>query len=422
MQRTIVEELPKKIGEKVRIQGWVQAVRKLGEISFVVLRERTGTVQVVLGGTIQPSPESVVEIIGEVKKEPRAKGGIEIKPAELRIISQVQETLPVQLTKKADLTLPTLMKYRPITLRMEHQAAIFKVQAELLHAFAQHMRSEGFTQISSTKLTSGGLEGGSEMFEVEYFGQKAYLAQSPQFYKQMMVGVFERVFEIGKVYRAEPSATTRHLAEYVGLDVEMGFIESMEEIMAMEERMLRHVFEHIGRTCHKELALHGASVPQISAIPRIPLAEALRMIREEYGETAEEELTPEAERQIGELVKKKFGSELVFVTKYPLAKRPFYTMPSTEPGCSESFDLLFRGMEITTGGQRIHRYEQLVEAMKAKGLRPEQFESYLMCFKYGMPPHGGIGIGAERVVKQLLGLGSVEEASLIPRTKERFLH
>lgn len=424
MKRTLIKELKQKVGEEVLVQGWVHLIRELGEISFLILRERTGLVQIVLSREqAKPlSPESVIEVVGTVKEEPRSQQGIEVAAKQIKVVSKAC-CLPVPVAKQTTLSLPVLIQHRPLTLRIEKQQAIFKVQAELIWAFREFLKKQGFTEIQSTKLTAGGLEGGSEMFPIEYFGQRAYLAQSPQFYKQMMVGVFERVFEVGKVYRAEPHATPRHLAEYVGLDIEMGFISSFEEVMAIEEALLRHIFEHIEKTCQKELELFGAKVPKITSIPCIPFKEAVRMLEEEYLQKfSSEDLTPEMERLLCELVWKKYASEFVFVTKYPLQKRPFYTMPSAEEGCSESFDLLFRGLEITTGGQRIHQYEELIKAMERKGLKPEAFESYLACFKYGMPPHGGCGIGAERTVKQLLGLQSVEEASLIPRTRERFLH
>ncbi len=425
MEKITIKQMKEKIGQKVKIEGWVSTLRELGGVCFLLLRQRQGTVQIVLTKeqALGLTPESVVSIIGIVKEEQRAKLGCEITAETVTIISHVKETLPIILTKGAEISFPTLLKFRPISLRIPTQQAIFKIQAELIWAFREFMKGQEFTEIHSTKLCSGGLEGGSAIFEVKYFEKKAYLAQSPQFYKQMMVGVFERVFEVGKVYRAEPHATTRHLAEYIGLDFEMGFIESVEEIMAMEEAMFKFVFEHISKSCEKELALFGAKVPSLTKIPRIPFKEAISMIEAEHGkEFTREGLTPETEKLICELIEKKYGSELVFITKYPLAERPFYAMPSKEEGESETFELLYKGLEITTGGQRIHEYEMLVKAIESRGMPSEAFESYLMCFKFGMPVHGGLGIGTERVIKQLLGLSSVQETSLIPRTKETFLH
>ncbi|PIN75110.1 aspartate--tRNA(Asn) ligase [Candidatus Woesearchaeota archaeon CG10_big_fil_rev_8_21_14_0_10_37_12] len=420
MKRTLIKELKKHFGKEVLVKGWVSRIREIGGIGFVLLRERSGVVQLVVPKELykELSAETPIEIKGMVCAEQRAPEGLEVHVKQLKIYSKVQP-LPIQLEK--ELPLPTLMKHRPISLRAKKQQAIFKVHAELVHAFREFMRSKEFTEIHSTKLTSSGLEGGSEIFELQYFEKKGYLAQSPQFYKQMMVGVFERVFEVGKVYRAEPHATTRHLAEYVGLDFEMGFIESVEEVMEMEEALLKYVFKQLEEHCKSELKLFGAEVPRIKSIPRIPFLKAVELLEQGYKkEFGKEDLTPEMERLLCEFVKQKYGEEFVFVTEYPWKKRPFYAMPKGE--LSESFDLLFRGLEITTGGQRVHEYEQLLECMKQKKVKPEAFESYLMCFKYGMPPHGGLGIGSERIVKQLLGLPSVEEASLIPRTKERFLH
>ncbi|MDP7181354.1 MAG: aspartate--tRNA(Asn) ligase [Candidatus Woesearchaeota archaeon] len=418
MKRSLVSKL--QIGESAKIMGWVQSIRSLGGITFVLVRERTGFVQCVFKGSPRISRESVVEIVGRVHQEPRAPGQVEIKGEKIRIVSEAAQPLSVETGKSAKLSLPQLIESRPLSLRQEKQQAIFKIKAELVWAFREFMRSQGFVEIHSTKLTSGGLEGGSEVFPVKYFGKTAWLAQSPQFYKQMMVGVYERVFEVGKVYRAEPHATTRHLAEYVGLDYEIGFIESVEEVMEMEEKMLKFVFGHLKTHC-PELKLFEAKVPEIETIPRITFAKAKEMIRGKCP-VKESGLTPEMERAICQEVEKEYGSELVFITKYPLGERPFYTMPSKEEGCSESFELLYKGLEITTGSQRIHQYEELKKAIVEAGMKLEGFKGYLMCFKYGMPPHGGVGIGTERIIKELLGLGSVEEASLIPRTKQRFHH
>lgn len=425
MKRTNINELNTKISETVLIKGWVSQFRKLSKISFIILRERTGYCQVIIPKEVffeTIHSESVVEIVGTVKAEPQSKyGGIEIVAEKITIVSSA-EVLPFPINREEGVPFNTLNTYRPITLRKEQERCIFKIQSEIIWAYREYLRSQGFTEIQSTKLSAAGLEGGSEMFEINYFGEKMYLTQSPQFYKQMMVGVYERVFEVGKVYRAEGSNTNKHLAEFVGFELEMGFIESVEEVMQMEENVFEHIFKHLNIVCKSELSYLSIEL-KFSPIPRITYSEAIEIIKREHGITYEKVgLSTEAERLIGEYVLNKFESEFVFITKYPLSERPFYAMPSAEEGMSETFELLYKGMEITSGGQRIHNYEQLVKSIEAKGLNPEAFESYLMAFKYGMPTHGGMGIGVERVIKQMLNLNTAEEASLIPRTKERHSH
>lgn len=248
------------------------------------------------------------------------------------------------------------------------------------------------------------------------------LTQSPQFYKQMMVGVYERVFEVGKVYRAEGSNSNRHLTEFIGLDLEMGFIESVEDVMEVEEGLFEFIFNHLNKVSRSELETLGVGELVFRPIPRITYNRAVEILGESGLNWCGVGLNSEAERVIGSWVQKNLGSEFVFITKYPISERPFYAMPSPEPGSSETFELLYKGVEITSGGARIHNYGQLVESIKAKGLNPEKFESYLMPFKWGMPPHGGLGIGLERILKQMLNLNSAEEASLIPRTREKFIH
>ncbi|CAG7579677.1 MAG: Aspartate--tRNA(Asp/Asn) ligase [uncultured marine phage] len=424
MERILIKELKNKIGEKVKVQGWVQSYRRLGKkMGFIVLRERSGLTQIIIHNPkFEVNIESVIEVIGTVKEEKQSQyGNIEIEGEEIKILSEGQSELPITTFKKGEIPFSTLVNFNPLTLRMERRRAIFKLEAEVIWAFREYMKSQEFTEIHSTKLVNEGLEGGSGMFEVNYFGENVYLSQSPQFFKQMMVGVYERVFEVGKVYRAEGTNSNRHLSEYIGLDLEMGFIESVEEIMAVEEKMLTFVFNHLSETCKKELELFEVESPTIN-IPRITYNEAVEMIVEKHGEVNREEgFSNQMEIQISEIIKEKYGSEFVFITKYPLSKRPFYTMPSEEEGCSESFELIYKGLEITTGGQRIHNYEMLKEHMEKNELNPEEYEQYLMAFKYGMPAHGGCGIGTERILKQLLNLNTVEEASLVPRTKERFI-
>jgi nondiscriminating aspartyl-tRNA synthetase len=425
MKRTLIKELPTKVGETVLIKGWVEAYRKMGsKMAFVIIRERSGETQIVIKNPQNKlNTQSVIEVVGAVKESPQSKyNGIEVLSESITILSVGENVLPVLTNAKEESLFNTKLNFNALTLRNHQRRNIFKIKSEVINAFREFMRNQEFTEIHSTKLVNEGLEGGGEMFEVNYFGENVYLSQSPQFYKQMMVGVYERVFEVGKVYRAEGSNSNRHLSEYVGLDLEMGFINSVEEIMEMEENMLRYVFNTLSSNLRREVESFGVEIPHITTIPRITYSEAISLIEERYGKVSKEAgFNNEMEIQISEIVKEKYGSEFVFITKYPLSKRPFYTMPSEEEGCSESFELIYNGMEITTGGQRIHQYNELLSKMTEKGLEPETYEKYLMCFKYGMPAHGGCGIGTERIVKQLLNLNSVEECSLIPRTKERFV-
>lgn len=413
--RTLSNQLKEKVGQEVTVSGFTHQFRKLSKMSFLILRERTGYIQVFIPKSVFHEniySESVVEITGVVKEEAQCRYGYEISATNVRIISKA-EVLPFPLNAPEEVPFNTLNNFRPLTLRGEKERHIFKIQAEIIHAYREYMRSEGFTEIQSTKLSASGLEGGSDVFEVNYFGEKMCLTQSPQFYKQMMVGVYERVFEIGKVYRAEGSNTNRHLSEFIGFEFEVGFIESFHEIMKYEQEALRYIFTHLSNRCKVELEYFNVSLQMPEEIPTITYNEVLSLFKVC-------EITSEVERNVGKYAMEKFGSEFIFITNYPKSERPFYSMPNGE--LSETFDLLYKGVEITSGGQRIHNYSELVNSIKAKGLNPESFNSYLMPFKYGMPPHGGMGIGLERIIKQMLNLNVAEEASLIPRTKDRFLH
>lgn len=459
LERTLISNLPTKIGKKVLIKGWVSQWRELKKMSFLILRDRTGYFQIIVPKDLCTSllSETVIEIIGTVKEEAQSRyNGIEIIAEQLNIISE-SEVLPFPISREEGIPpFNTLNQFRPLTLRKEKERCIFKIQAEVINAYREYLRSQGFTEINSTKLSAAGLEGGSDMFEIDYFGKKMFLTQSPQFYKQMMVGVYERVFEVGKVYRAEGSNTNKHLSEFIGFDFEMGFINSVEDVMDTEEYLLNYIFREINSKCSKELEHLGIKLESegypsqmfLTKFPRITYNEAISILKQEYdfelpskitnkgmtlGENGEwvgldEVITPgiglntEAEKLICEYAKQKYNSDFVFITKYPLSERPFYAMPSENGIDSETFELLYKGMEITSGGQRIHNYNQLVEKMKEKGLNPENFESYLMPFKYGMPPHGGMGLGVERLLKQMLNLQVADEASLIPRTREKFIH
>jgi len=321
-----------------------------------------------------------------------------------------------------DTSIENLLNYRPVTLRNEKERAVFKLQEGICRAIREFLYEERFTEVHTPKIVAEGAEGGANIFRLDYFGEQAYLAQSPQFYKQMMVGVFERVFEIAPVFRAEKHDTARHLNEYTSVDFEMGFIESFEEIMQMETKMLRYVMKFLREKYEQELSLLRVVLPEFTEIPAIRFYEAKELVAKEYHREMKdyEDFEPEEEKLLCELVRKQTGSEFVFVTHYPSKKRPFYAMDSKEnPEETLSFDLLFRGLEVTTGGQRIHTYPEQVEKMKARGMKPEAFESYLMMHKYGMPPHGGLGLGLERLTAKLLGFENVRYATLFPRDINR---
>ena len=434
VKRVLAAEAGQHVGQEILLQGWVHRVRKLGQVSFLLMRDRSGVVQTVIetGGWDIPNDvtnEAVVAIRGKVGEDKRAPGGIEVriqKPEGLEVISSSLEVSPVEINKKIDLlktNLDTVLAFRPLSLRNPDIRAIFKVQAEIIWAFREFLSKEGFTEIQTPKIVATGTEGGSQLFPVQYFERQAYLAQSPQFYKQIMVGSgFERVFEVGHAYRAEEHNTARHLNEYVSLDMEMGFIEDERDIMRMETNLLRFVFEHLRSACEPELRLYKANIPCFKDIPRLTLLEAKDILKSQYNKDlgGAKDLDPEGERLICRHIGKDAGEQLVYITDYPAGKRPFYTMPRPDhPELTRSFDLLYKGEEITTGGQRIHGYHQLVENMKKFGLRVEDFDFYLQTFKQGMPPHGGLAIGVERITKQLLDLSNIREASLFPRDRTR---
>ncbi|MBW6431880.1 aspartate--tRNA(Asn) ligase [Patescibacteria group bacterium] len=427
--RILVSEIPNNIGKEVTVAGWIHKIRKLGGISFLVIRDRSGLAQVVVEKESHEllsdiSTETVIKITGTVKKEERAPLGAEILAKNVEVLSPVKEELPVELNKKElRANLDTLLDQRPITLRNPEQRAIFKVGAQVVKSFRDYLTNDGFTEIFSSKIVESGLEtGGAEMFEVKWFRDKAFLSQSPQMYKQIMVGVYERVFETAFAYRAEKHSTARHLNEYLSLDFEMGFIESFEEIMDTEEALLKSMVEDLKNNCKLELDLLGANLPKITKIPRLKLKEAQEILKKEYKEdcVGAPDLDPKQEKLICEYAKNKLGSEFVFITHYPTKKRPFYAFDDPQDkSLTLSFDLMFRGIEVTTGGQRLHLYNDYLKKMKERGINPGDFNDYLKVFRYGMPPHGGLAIGAERLIARILGLENIREASLFPRDINR---
>jgi len=424
-------ELINHIGETVKLTGSIYKIRLMSGFAFVILRTRRSMVQCIFNEELSAfSPEVLREeaciiVTGEVVADERSTAGFELQIKGVEVLSSPSEALPVVINNKCmNTSIETLLDYRPITLRNEKERAIFKIQEGLCRGFREFLTAEEFTEIHSPKIVFSGAEGGANIFKLGYFGGEAYLAQSPQFYKQMMVGVYERVFEIAPVFRAEKHDTSRHLNEYISVDFEMGYIERFEDIMQTETKMLQYSLEFLKTNYAYELKLLKVSLPDASSIPTIKFHEAKQMIASEFNREIKdmEDFEPEEEKLLYELIKKKTGCEFVFVTHYPTKKRPFYAMEDPENHeVTLSFDLLFRGLEITTGGQRIHNYEEQIQKMQARGMNPEEFASYLMIHKYGMPPHGGLGLGLERFTARLLEQNNVRYSSLFPRDINRLI-
>jgi len=423
------EQLKNYIGNRISLHGMVYKIRRMSDFAFVLIRTKRAVVQCVYSEEFSSFPlevlkeESAVRITANVIAEERSRTGYELQLLEVEVLSEPEELSPIVINnKKVDTSMENLLNYRPVTLRNEKERAIFKLQEGICRAIREFLYKERFTEIHSPKIVAEGAEGGANIFKLDYFGKKAYLAQSPQFYKQMMVGVFERVFEIAPVFRAEKHDTARHLNEYTSVDFEMGFIESFEDIMRMETGMLRFIMQYLQENYEPELSLLKLQLPEITEIPAIKFAEAKEMVAKAYGREIKDmhDFEPEEEKLLCELINKRTGSEFVFVTHYPTAKRPFYAMDSKEnPEETLSFDLLFRGLEVTTGGQRIHNYREQVEKMQRRGMNVEAFESYLMMHKAGMPPHGGLGLGLERLTSKLLNQENVRLSTLFPRDINR---
>jgi len=434
MPRTYIKDLKEHMGEEVTIAGWVDIRRDHGKLIFLDLRNMTGKVQMValpnhseaieLASKVRS--EWVIEVRGIVNARPPKmvkeglNGDIEIEMLDGMVLAEAAE-LPFALD--AELNLDTHLDHLPLTLRTQKARAVFTVQAEIVGAFRDFLSSEGFLEVQVPKLVGGDAEGGAGVFEVDYFGKKANLATSPQLYKQILVGAFEKVFMTGNMYRAEKHSTTRHLNEYTSLDLEFGFIKDHTDIIALETRFLAFLIERLNAHCAEAFKTLGAEIPNMpKEIPVLKLREAQEVIKKEYGEdcTNEPDLEPKHERWLCEYAKKEYGSDFIFITHYPRKKRPFYTYEDeNDPGYTKSFDLLFRGVEITTGGQRIHEYDKLVANIKEWGLDPTKFAYYLQAFKYGMPPEGGLAIGLERLTAKLLGIDNIKEATLFPRDLNR---
>jgi nondiscriminating aspartyl-tRNA synthetase len=432
MKRILTIEVSTHVGERVRMAGWLHTLRQLGGVNFVVLRDAWGIIQAVTEdeADLAPllaaglGPETVVALEGLVVKAEQAPGGFELHRPRVEIITPVSEALPVVINKRqVKAGLSTMLDHAMVVNRHPQRRAIFRLAAGVMAAFRAFLTARRFTEIQTPKIVASATEGGANVFQVDYFGRPAFLAQSPQFYKQIMVGVFERVFEVGPVFRAEPHDTARHTNEYVSLDVEFGFIEDHFTVMALVREVMAAIFIALSKAYTAELKLLGGRLPMVpAAIPHLHFSEAQDLILRRHGldVRGEPDLSPQDERWLGEWAQEEFGSDFLFVTGYPMQKRPFYTYPDPErPEYSNSFDLLFRGTELVTGGQRLHRYEDYLAMLTAAQLPLEPFETYLETFRYGMPPHGGFAIGLERLLMQLLGVSNLRLTTLFPRDLSR---
>jgi nondiscriminating aspartyl-tRNA synthetase len=429
MERLLTAELVDHIGERVRVMGWLYNLRRLGKVNFVILRDRTGLVQAVvsteqLDALDSLQMESVLEITGVVVEAQSVSLGVELHDAEFEIITAVNNVLPFELNKpRISASLPVFLDHAVVGQRHPRHRAIFRLASGVVAGFRKTLAAMDFTEIFTPKIVASATESGANVFQLDYFGKPAFLAQSPQFYKQIMVGVFERVYEVTPVFRAEPHSTTRHVNEYVSLDVEFGFIKDHFTVMALLTDVLRGILTHLRDHYTHELALLEVELPEIGeAIPWIYYPEAQQLILEREGidVRGEPDLAPEHERALGKWAKEEQGSDFLFVQGYPMAKRPFYTHPNPDdPTFSNAFDLLFRGMELVTGGQRLHIYGDYVAAAKKAGYDLEPFTEYFECFKHGMPPHGGFAIGLERFLTQLLQVDNIKWVTLFPRDLNR---
>ena len=417
------------LDQEVVLEGAVHSIRNMGDVAFVILRRREGLFQTVFENekanlSIHDLKEAMtLRVKGILNAEERAPHGREIRIREIEILSQPAEPMPLAIDKwKLNTSLEAKLNLRPIALRNIQERSKFKIQEALTRAFRDYLYENGFTEIHTPKIGARGAEGGANLFKFSYFHKPAVLAQSPQFYKQMMVGVFDRVFETGPVFRAEKHNTKRHLNEYTSLDFEMGYIDSFEEIMAMETGFLQYAVALLQKDYAKELQILKVQLPKVDKIPAVRFDKAKELVSEKYNRKIRNpyDLEPEEEALIGRYFKEEYDADFVFVTHYPSKKRPFYAMddPADEK-FTLSFDLLFKGLEVTTGGQRIHDYQMLKDKIAARGMDEEGMEQYLDTFKHGMPPHGGLGIGLERLTMQILGEENVRETCLFPRDMNR---
>ena len=416
-------------GTTIILEGALHSIRDMGEIAFVILRKREGLIQTVWeeGKTDMELSEiregDYIHVTGQIKDEERAPHGKEVRLSTIRHLSHVSCPLPLPIDKwKLNTSLEAKLDRRSLSLRNIRERARFRIQEGIVRGFRDFLYEQGFTEIHTPKIGAKSAEGGANMFRLSYFHRPAVLQQSPQLYKQMMVGVFDRVFETGPVFRAEKHNTRRHLNEYTSLDFEMGYIHSFLDICAMETGFLQYTMNLLEKEYSKELKLLNITLPDVEKIPYVHFDEAKRLVSEKYNRKIRNpfDLEPEEEELIGKYFKEEYNADFVFVTHYPSKKRPFYAMDDPEDTrYTLSFDLLYHGLEITTGGQRIHDLSMLEEKIQEKGMTEEGLEQYLDAFRFGMPPHGGLGIGLERLTMQLLGEDNVREACLFPRDMSR---
>lgn len=428
MDRVLSSELASHVGERVRVAGWLHHQRRLAKVSFLLVRDRAGIAQVVaIDDDVRSAvgellAETVVEITGHVIASEQAPSGVEIVDPEVTVLASPTELLPFELRRpELSAQLPTLLDHAAVALRHPRRRAVAALAAASVGGFRSTLDASGFTEIHTPKVVASATESGANVFPIDWFGDRAFLAQSPQFYKQIMVGVFERVYEVGPVFRAEPHDTARHLAQYLSLDAEMGFIGDHTDVMATLRDVLAGMTANITELAGASLGLLALELPSIpTEIPAIDFVEAQHLIESDTGESVvgEPDLAPAHERWLGEWALREHGSEFVFVVGYPMVKRPFYTHPDPRrPEVSKSFDLLFRGLELVTGGQRLHLYDDYLAALD--GQDPAPFEGYLEAFRHGMPPHGGFAIGLERWIARLTQAANVREVTLFPRDLHR---
>jgi nondiscriminating aspartyl-tRNA synthetase len=422
--RILIQQIAEHVPGDVVLRGWIYRLRVLGKTAFIILRDCSGEAQCVIASeTLRDyklKVEDVIEIQGNARAEPRSKSGHEVDIREIRVLNRASQNLPFQSSDNIEsVSVEALIQYRPLSLRTETVGDIFRMQAAILAAFRDALNRRRFTEIVTSKIVSGGTEGGSNLFEIKYFDRVAYLAQSPQFYKEHGVAGLERVYETAHVYRAEPHASSRHLTEYYSLDVEFGFIDGPEDVIQLERELLTDMFQHLNSLYGDVIRKYRTDLlPSMTDVPCWEFDACLELLKTEFGRTdLIDDLDPEGERQLCELARRRNGIPAVFVLGFPLAARPFYTAPRGSQGAASSFDLLFQGLEITTGGQRYHRREDLEKSLRSRSIEPATFESHLAMFDLGMPPHGGFAIGLERLTCQVLNLPNVRQAVLYPRDR-----
>jgi len=421
IQRIFIKDLSASVGQPVLLRGWVHRLRVLAKTTFLILKDCTGEAQCVAATAdlheLRARLDDAIEVHGVVRPESRAKTGVEVDISAASILNRAASVLPFNSSSDVSAVNSELrLEYRPLALRSAAVGDVFRIQAAILKYFREYLTSQHFTEIVSSKIVGGGTEGGTNLFAIRYFDRVAYLAQSPQFYKEHGVAGFERVFETGHVYRAEPHATSRHLTEYYSLDLEIGFIDGPRDVIEMERGLLGYIFEKLN-TEHGGIVerYRRAPLPEMRKAPIWRFEECLERLQRT---DLVNDLDPEAERELCAIAQRDGGVPAVFVLGFPMSARPFYTHP-LDGGAAASFDLLFNGLEITTGGQRLHHRSELENALRSRGISPESFESHLKMFELGMPPHGGLAIGLERLTAQILGLQNIRDATLYPRDRYR---